>query len=87
MMAKENGHESNAHLGVGPHKYQSGTSVDWGGRISKMGDVDTRRALCEAAASMLLEVQSYSPLKAWGMRIAKRPSVMCAIVAVARKMR
>ena len=51
-----------------------------------MGDVDTRGALCEAAASMLLRVQSYSALKAWGMRIAKRSSMMCAIVAVARKM-
>ncbi len=75
-----------AHLGLTPRKYQSGTSVDWGGRISKMGDVDTRGALCEAAASMLLRVQSYSALKAWGMRIAKRSSMMCAIVAVARKM-
>jgi transposase len=75
-----------AHLGLTPRKYQSGTSVDWGGRISKMGDVDTRGALCEAAAALLMRVQSYSALKAWGMRIAKRSGKMCAIVAVARKM-
>ena len=75
-----------AHLGLTPRRYQSGTSVDWGGRISKMGDVDTRGALCEAAASLLLRVQSYSAIKAWGMRIAKRSSMMCAIVAVARKL-
>lgn len=75
-----------AHLGLTPRKYQSGTSVDWGGRISKMGDVDTRGALCEAAAALLLRVQSYSALKAWGMRIAKRSGKMRAIVAVARKM-
>ena len=75
-----------AHLGLTPRKYQSGTSVDWGGKISKMGDVGTRGALCEAAASLLLRVQSYSALKAWGMRIAKRSSMMCAIVAVARKL-
>lgn len=75
-----------AHLGLTPRKYQSGSSVDWGGRISKMGDVDARGALCEAAASLLLRVQRYSALKAWGMRIAKRSSMMCAIVAVARKL-
>ena len=52
-----------AHLGLTPRKYQSGTSVDWGGKISKMGDVDTRGALCEAAASLLLRVQSYSAFR------------------------
>jgi len=75
-----------AHLGLTPRRYQSGTSVDWGGRISRMGDIDARAALCEAAASLLLRVQRYSALKAWGMRIAKRSGMMCAIVAVARKL-
>jgi len=75
-----------AHLGLTPRRYQSGTSVDWGGRILRMGDVDARAALCEAAASLLLRVQRYSALKAWGMRIAKRSGMMCAIVAVARKL-
>jgi transposase len=75
-----------AHLGLTPRRYQSGTSVDWGGRISKMGDVDTRSTLCEAAGSLLLRVQSFSALKAWGMRIAKRSSMKNAIVAVARKL-
>jgi len=75
-----------AHLGLTPRRYQSGTSVDWGGRISRMGDVDTRGALCEAAASLILRVQRYCALKAWALRIAKRSSKMCAIVAVARKL-
>lgn len=75
-----------AHLGLTPRKYQSGTSVDWGGRISKMGDINTRGALCEAAASLILRVRSYSALKAWAHRVAKRSSTMCAIVAVARKL-
>lgn len=75
-----------AHLGLTPRRYQSGTSVDWSGRISKMGDINTRGALCEAAASLMLRVQSYSALKAWGMRIAKRSSVKNAIIAVARKL-
>lgn len=75
-----------AHLGLTPRRYQSGTSVDRHGGISKMGDVDARSALCEAAASLILRVKSYSALKAWAMRIAKRGSTLCAIVAVARKM-
>lgn len=75
-----------AHLGLTPRKYQSGTSVDWGGRVSRMGDVNARGALCEAAASLLIRVKRYSALKAWGHRIAKRSGKMCAIVAVARKL-
>jgi transposase len=31
-------------------------------------------------------VKRWSALKAWGMKIAKRASMMCAIVAVARKL-
>ncbi|CAD7339316.1 IS110 family transposase [Sphingomonadales bacterium 56] len=75
-----------AHLGLTPRRYQSGTSVDWGGRISRMGDVDMRGALCEAAACLILRVKRYSTLKAWAMRIVKRSSKMCAIVALARKL-
>ena len=41
---------------------------------------------CEAAASLLMRVKTWSALRAWGLRIAKRTSMMCAIVAVARKL-
>lgn len=75
-----------AHLGLTPRKYQSGTSVDWGGRISKMGDSSARSALCEAAASLILRVQRYCALKAWALKVAKRSTTKCAIVAVARKL-
>jgi transposase len=51
-----------------------------------MGDISARDALCEAAASLLLRSRRWSALKAWGMRLAKRQSMMCAIVAVARKL-
>jgi hypothetical protein len=50
------------------------------------GDVAVREALCEAAASLLLRVRKWSALRAWGLRIAKRSSMLCAIVAVARKL-
>jgi transposase len=75
-----------AHFGLTPRRHQSGTSVDFAGHISKQGDFDVRESLCEAAASLLLRVKRWSALKAWGMKIAKRASMMCAIVAVARKL-
>jgi transposase len=75
-----------AYFGLTPRHHQSGTSIDFTGHISKMGDLNARGALCEAAASLLLRSRRWSALKAWGMRIAKRQSMMCAIVAVARKL-
>lgn len=75
-----------AHFGLTPRRHQSGTSIDYEGRITKQGDVNVREALCEAAASLLMRVRKWSALRAWGLRIAKRTSMMCAIVAVARKL-
>ncbi|MGM5028246.1 IS110 family transposase [Tardiphaga sp. 215_C5_N2_1] len=75
-----------AHFGLTPRGHQSGTSIDYEGRITKQGDVAVREALCEAAASLLLRVRKWSALRAWGPRIAKRSSMLCAIVAVARKL-
>jgi transposase len=75
-----------AHLGLTPKRHQSGTSIDYEGHISKQGDINARGALCEAAASLLLRSRRWSALKAWGVRIAKRASMKCAIVAVARKL-
>jgi transposase len=45
-----------AHFGLAPRRHQSGTSIDYDGRIGKHGDVAVREALCEAAASLLLRV-------------------------------
>jgi len=36
--------------------------------------------------SLLLRVRKWSALRAWGLRVAKRPGMLCAIVAVARKL-
>lgn len=69
-----------------PRRLQSGTSIDYEGRITKQGDVNVREALCEAAASLLLRVRRWSALRAWRLRVAKRSSILCAIVAVARKL-
>ena len=75
-----------AHFGLTPKRHQSGTSIDHEGRITKQGDATVREALCEAAGSLLMRVRTWSALRAWGLRIAKRTNMMCAIVAVARKL-
>jgi transposase len=75
-----------AHFGLTPKRHQSGTSIDFEGRITKQGDAAVREALCEAAASLLLRVRTWSALRAWGLWVAKRSSMLCAIVAVARKL-
>jgi transposase len=74
------------HFGLTPRRHESVTSIDYEGRISKQGDVAVREALCEAAVSHLLRIRKWSALRAWGLRIAKRSSMLCAIVAVARKL-
>jgi hypothetical protein len=72
------------YLGLTPTRYQSG-EIDRQGRISKCGDAFTRTWLYEAANVLLTKVQRFSPLKAWGMRLAKRVGSKKARVAVARK--
>lgn len=74
-----------AYFGITPRRHQSGT-IDHEGHITRQGDGEVRVALVEAAASLLIRVQRWSALKAWGMRIAKRSSMKNAIVAVARKL-
>jgi transposase len=73
------------YLGLTPMRYQSG-ETDRQGRISKCGDTFTRTCLDEAAHVLLTRVQRFSPLKAWGMRLAKRIGGRKARIAVARKM-
>lgn len=45
-----------------------------------------RTMLFEAAATILGRVRIMSPLKSWGLRIAKRTCMKKAIVAVSRKL-
>ncbi len=74
-----------AYLGLTPRQYQSG-EVDRAGRISKCGDGLTRSYLFEAAGVLLTRVEKWFPLKAWGVRLAKRIGMKKAKVAVARKL-
>jgi len=72
------------YLGLTPRRYQSGVTDRHGG-ISKCGDRFTRTCLYEAASVLLTKVQRWSPLKAWGTRLARRIGSKKARVAIARK--
>jgi transposase len=74
-----------AYLGLTPRRYQSG-ELDHVGRISKVGDGETRTALFEAANVILRPSTRWSPMKAWAVRVAHRQGSKRAKVALARKM-
>jgi transposase len=74
-----------AHLGLTPRRYQSG-ETDVQSCISRCGDELARTALYEAAHSLLTRSTKWSPLRAWGMNVAKRRGMARARVAVARKL-
>jgi transposase len=74
-----------AFFGLTNRRYQSG-EVDHSGRISKCGDRLVRSYLYEAAGTILTRTKTWSALKSWGHRIAKRSGMGKAKVAVARKL-
>lgn len=74
-----------AYFGLTSKRWQSGTSIDIKGRISKAGDPDVRRCLYEAASAMLTRYRGTTALKTWGQKIAKRCHKK-GVVAVARKL-
>jgi transposase len=74
-----------AYLGLTPRRFQSGER-DLSGRISRCGDRLTRSYLFEAAKVLLTNVERWSPLKAWAMRLSKRSGAKKAKVALARKL-
>jgi transposase len=75
-----------AYLGLTPRRWQSGTSVDRTGGVSKAGDGEVRTALYEAANIMMTRFQGFCALKAWGLRYAKKKGHKRACVAVARRL-
>jgi len=74
-----------AYLGLAPRISQSGQMMRHG-RISRMGNKLTRSHLSLAAASVLAERTSDSPLKRWGLKVAERAGRRRARVAVARRL-
>jgi len=75
-----------AYFGLTSKRWQSGTSIDVQGRISKAGDPDVRRALYEAASAMLTRFKGRDTIKSWGLSLAKTKCHAKARVAVARKL-
>jgi transposase len=75
-----------AYFGLTSRRWQSGTSIDVSGRISKAGDGDVRRALFEAASALRTRFKRKDKVRSWGLLIAKRSCHRKATVAVARKL-
>lgn len=70
-------------VGLTPSRNQSGER-DVSGGITKAGDVNLRRALCQAATVMMNRGRS-TWLRTWGARIAQRRGSKIAMVALARR--
>ena len=79
------GRDAGAFAGLVPRRNQSGER-DYKGRISKAGDPMLRRALYEAANSLLVRVKRPSALQTWGKTLAEAKGPKRARVAVARKL-
>ena len=75
-----------AYFGLTGKRWQSGSSIDIKGRISKAGDADVRRALYEAASALLTRFKGRDLVKSWGLKLAKSKCHAKARVAVARKL-
>jgi len=74
-----------AWLGLTTRRYQSG-EVDYGGHISRRGDVHLRALLYEAATTILTRVVANSALRTWGLKLREKVGFKRATVAVARKL-
>lgn len=73
-----------AYFGLTPRQFQSG-DTDYSTGISRLGNSMTRQHLVQAA-TVLLTRSSWSVLKVWGMKIARRRGFNIARIAVARKL-
>lgn len=74
-----------AYFGLTPRQFQSG-QVDFKTGISKRGDPMVRKHLVNAATVLLMHSKKWCPLKAWGVKLAKKQGLARARVAVARKL-
>lgn len=74
-----------AYMGLTPRQYASG-EIDRHGSISKMGPMECRSMLYEAAQVLLTVSKKNFKLKSWGLKLARKKGMKKAIVAVARKL-
>ena len=81
----ERSRDVGAHLGLTPKKYASG-ETDRNGGISKCGDMAMRTTLYQASLALLTRSKKASPIRKWGLAVAKRRGLRRAVVAVSRKL-
>jgi transposase len=74
-----------AYYGMTPRQYSSGETVRQGG-VSKCGSRDIRGLLHEAGVVLLTRTKFWFPLKAWGVKLAKKYGLQKASMAVGRKL-
>ena len=74
-----------AYIGLTPRQYSSGDITRYGG-ISKCGNGYLRKLLQGSATVMMGGTNSWSKLKAWGMKLQKKYGFKKAAVALARKL-
>lgn len=74
-----------AYLGLTPRRYESG-EISRNGRISKRGDMFTRKCLFEAANAIFCRNLDGSRLRTWAKAIAERTGPRKAKVALARRL-
>lgn len=74
-----------AYYGMTPRQYSSGEIVKMGG-ISRCGSKDVRWLLTEAGIVLLTRCNTWSPLRAWGLKLMKKVGLKKAAMAVGRKL-
>jgi transposase len=74
-----------AYYGMTPRQYSSGEIVKLG-RVSRCGSKDVRWMLTEAGIVLLTRCKSWSPLRAWGVKLMKKVGLKKAAMAVGRKL-
>jgi transposase len=74
-----------AYLGLTPRRYESG-EISRNGRVSRRGDMFTRKCLFEAANAIFCRNLGGPSLRSWAKAIAERTGPRKAKVALARKL-
>lgn len=74
-----------AYLGLTPRRYESG-EISRNGRISKRGNMFTRKCLFEAANAIFCRNLDGSRLRTWATAIAERTGPRKVKVELARKL-
>lgn len=74
-----------AYYGMTPRQYSSGETVKLG-RVSRCGSKEVRWLLTEAGIVLLTRCKSWSPLRAWGLKLMKKVGLKKAAMAVGRKL-